>query len=330
MRDEGSGVRTVIATKVWKFVLILIIAIVALGAMFALGRSEFGRRLSFGPASMEPASGLASGSSSDAASTRPQRKAWAQDRTVILPSADIPAADAIAQLKDAADHGSARASCRIAFELSRCEVAARSLDAASVLSNYDDKKTQKTVKWILDSTDADAARCTGVSSELISKTYHYQAIAAQSGDSAMQRWLMQKPALDPADFLSHLDEWGDYERRVKEYAPAAVHRKQLDDLMFLALAYVPQSDMHFMAHVFIKDNATFLAFMDAVHQNNITLPASVTNAEESLRNSLPASERKRYETLSSELSDTWEPSSAYGAASGSVGIMASACEQVAN
>ena len=248
--------------KVWKCALIAVIAVVALGAMFALGRSEFGRKLSFGPVGTGRAPGSAAGS--DGVSMQvTQRKARLQGHAVVLPPVDIPAASVIAQLKDAADRGSPRAACRVAFELSRCHAAEQALNAAQVLSDDGNEKTQATVKWILDSTDADATRCAGIPPALYSHTYRYQTIAAQGGDPAMQRWLMQSPALVSTDFISHLDEWADYKRRVDEYAPEAVHRKQLEDLMFLLTTYAPSLKYRGTANVFINDDATFLALMDA-------------------------------------------------------------------
>lgn len=315
----------------WKFVLIAVVAIVALGAMFALGRSEFGRKLSFRSTDV----GNSSGSTSDAGPSgatiqASQHKARLQGRAVVLPPANIPAAEAIAQLKDAADHGSPRAACRVALELGRCRAAEQALNAAQFLSEDEGKRTQELVKRILDSTDADAARCTGIPSALYSQTYRYQTIAAQGGNPAMQRWLMQKPALISTDFISHLDEWADYKRRVGEYAPVAVHRKQFDDLSFLVRTYAPSLKFRGDASVPINDDVTFLALMDAARDNDMELSADLLRSEAVARNSLSGDERLRYEALSSELSGKWETSPSSEAAVAGVGISGSVCEQVAN
>ena len=316
-------------SKAWKFVVIVAISIVALGAMFVLGRSELGREFSFSRLGIERVP--APISDGDIAAMRvPERKVRVRGEATVLPPADIPAADAIAQLKDAADHGSARAACRVAFELSRCRAAEQGLNAAQFLSEAGSKNTQALVKRILDSTDADATRCIGIPPALYSQTYRYQTIAAQGGNPAMQRWLMQSPALVTTDFLSHMDEWADYKRRVGEYAPVALQRKQRDSLMFLLATYAPSLKYRPMGSVFLKDDATFLALMDAARQNDMALDDRLLQSEAIARKSLSADERLRYETLSSDLSGIWATDPSSKDALAGVGITSSVCDRVEN
>ena len=209
-------------------------------------------------------------------------------------------------------------------------MAEQSLNAAQILSEDDSNKTRASVKWILDSTDADASRCAGISPELYSRIYRYQTIAAQGGNPAMQRWLMQRPALITTDFLSHLDEWADYKRRVGEYAPLAVHRKQLDDLMFLLTTYAPSLKYRPMGSAFLNDDATFLALVDVARQNGEKLNDRLLQSETIARKSLSDDERERYEALSSDLSGKWETDSSPEVPVASVGISGSACERVEN
>lgn len=314
----------------WRFVLIAVVAILALGAMFALGRSEFVHRLSFHSAETGGTSGSTSATDPGDESTQPpHRNTRLRNHAVVLPPADTPAADAIAQLKDAADQGSGRAACRVAFELGRCRVLDEALGAASALSGSGNKSAGIIAEYILNSTDADASRCKGVTSEL-TQAYHYQVIAAQSGDPAMQRWLMQDPALTPSEFIAHLDEWADYKRRVGEYAPLAVHRKQLGDLIFLLGTYAPSLESRNIASVFLKDDAIFLALMDAARDNDMKLSNDLLRSEAVARNSLSGDERLRYEALSSELSGRWRVGSSSEAPVAGVGISGAACSQVAN
>ena len=318
-----------IGSKAWKFVLLVVVAIAALCAMFALGRSEFGREFRFWSVGTERVP--TPDSDVDAASMRtPERKARMRGQAVVLPPADIPAANAIAQLKDTADRGSARAACRVAFELNRCYMAEQSLNAAQIFSEDDSNKTRATAKWILDSTDANASRCAGISRELYSRIYRYQTIAAQGGNPTMQRWLMQRPALVTTDFLSHLDEWADYKRRVGEYAPLAVQRKQLDDLMFLLTTYAPSLKYRPMGSTFLNDNAVFLALVDAARQNGEKLNDRLLQSETIARKSLSDDERERYEALSSDLSGKWEVGSSGASDGKSFEINSADCEQVGN
>ncbi len=147
-----------------------------------------------------------------------------------LPPLNTRVVDVLAQLKDAADHGDARAACRVGAELAQCFrtvwFAANTEEMArDAVKNPDPKETAAILK-VADaeriSLAPELARCEGVSDVDRNEAWSYLAQAASAGNAAAAATFYTGP---PTEYFKQnsdvLDFWLEHREEYRDMAIAA-------------------------------------------------------------------------------------------------------------
>jgi hypothetical protein len=194
-----------------------------------------------------------------------------------LPPTMTPVTEVITQLDQRAESGDARAACRIAEDLQNCRQQRDSLNLAANIAGPNvsfsgPMKPEKLVAQLIENNEKHAAMCEGVDDRLLARAYHYQALAADHDSNAFQRWLAVAPTMDRMDFLSHLNDWRDYQHRAEAYFDSLMSQHRLADLPLLLRIYAPFDPQLMYRPPYRRDDpATFLALYQLARQNNLTI-----------------------------------------------------------
>lgn len=229
------------------------------------------------------------------------------DRNVLLPPSNTPLPQVVEALEKSALSGSAKAACRLSQDIQRCSNASASLDLAETLASVPvlpDKK-ESIAEELLNQSQRDAEFCGGVSSELLSKAYDFQRMAASSGNKAYERWLVTAPAIDQKDFLSNLDAWQDYRRRADKYVSETLVNRNSEDFVLLLGVYAPRNVTSFRPPFRIADDRTFLALMKVAQRNRLQVPAEIVVAADSMFKTASRKEMDLVEGRAVELGEGW-------------------------
>lgn len=137
------------------------------------------------------------------------------DQAIVLPPPNTPVATVLASLASLAERGSAPAACRIAVELQKCQRAAQALEMAAVISSSANPspETADLAETMLKGSEYWGAACKGISADQLQQAFSYQTIAFDNGDLKLRRWYVQRPALNPLNFMSDLVAWRQYQIR---------------------------------------------------------------------------------------------------------------------
>jgi hypothetical protein len=276
------------ARRVWILAILVVVAIVA-----PLGLAlRHGWLLHVGaPApdhSSKPSSSVSLPPAAVAGSSRSATADPSRGQQQALPPAMTPVTEVIARLGHRAESGDARAACRIAEDLQNCRQQRDELNLASTVAGPNasfsgSMNREAFVKELIERNEKHASMCQGVDDRLLARAYHYQALAADSGDAAFQRWLAVMPTLDRMDFLPHLDDWRDYQRRADAYFGSLLSQRHLADLPLLLRIYAPVDQQLMLRPPYRRDDpATFLALYQVARQNNLATWPPLDNVARSM------------------------------------------------
>lgn len=161
-------------------------------------------------------------------------------------------------LRTAADNGNARAACQLAFALNTC---AGMNNAELSLTLGGDSATDESRN--IDQLAATEASCRDAVATDLDARYRYQAMAADRGGAAAERWFLQRPMLSESEFLNNTARAVDFRRRANAYVQRALQRRSADDLPMLLRVYWPDALGASASRYRVRDDAMFLVLAEA-------------------------------------------------------------------
>lgn len=290
-------------------------AVVGIGSallLTATGSYQFARHQASAVAAHAPsAPAIVAAGVATAAAPIPASGRRSED-PVALPPLDTPVPQLVATLAAHAERGSTRAACRLAIELKRCETVERVTELASFVTEVRGAAGQDAARRMLDETETAAAACAGVTQAQRARAFRYQQIAFDGGGAALQRWFVESPALEFTDFVNHLDDWRAYRERALRYRDTALRRRDRRDLEQLVQIHAPPGQSVAPGKIRVRDDALYLALVDAARVNGVDLPSFSTAGADRVRRQLTADEQVRYRQLRATHARRWTGGAAPG------------------
>lgn len=234
-----------------------------------------------------------------------------------LPPEGAPVAQLYKEFSAVALAGAAKPACRIAADLQRCQQSAQTLRAATMLSQQASaQRNAQAIDGLLRNSEQAARVCDGVTDAMVDDAYRHQAVAAQHGGPAQQRWLAANPALDSQNFLRNLDAWRDYRRRAEQYFTQALAARRVEDLGILLAVYAPDDVMMPRPPYRVSDPVTFLALYEAAQRHNVPSFPGVGNAARDLMQNLTPAQQQQLSQRRAQVGAQWSGTANPGAAMG--------------
>lgn len=210
--------------------------------------------------------GVAADDHSPTTVSAPARTARAQPGTIAapasvpLPALDAPLAETLDELRRRADAGDARAACRIAAELRRCELVGVQLSVAQrmeaqrprmqkAMGDQNDRNTQDYFKR-MDRFNQDAlgtsAHCAGVTASDPKEQIRYWRQAALAGHLASLSMYASGNVFRMRNSLAMLSELEIYRHEAEAMAQRAALAGDAEALLALTRAYAPAEEEMFV------------------------------------------------------------------------------------